>query len=169
MHVEEVQITSLSPDPGNVRTHTEAQIGKLMAALKRWGQTLPLLVDGNNIVRVGNARLEAMKRLGWSVAKVVKLDLPPSEWTALSIADNKLHDDSEFDRDALAQTLAALQSENGFDPAALGFDADELAKLVASAGDTEEAPEDFPEVTEDIHTDFECPRCSYKWSGKAAG
>jgi ParB-like chromosome segregation protein Spo0J len=30
------------------------------------------------------------------------------------------------------------------------------------------APEDFPEVGEDIPTDYCCPKCGYEWSGKQA-
>lgn len=169
MNVETIQITALSSDPANVRRHPEAQITKLMGMLRRWGQTLPLLVDQNNIVRVGNARLDAMTRLGWTEAKIVRLDLSPSEWTALAIADNKSHDDSEFDQQALASVLAALKTEDEELLATAGFDADELAELLAEQqpAAAPEAPADFPEVDEDIHCDYRCPRCNYAWSGKA--
>ncbi len=30
-------------------------------------------------------------------------------------------------------------------------------------------PEAFPEVDENIHTDYQCPRCHYAWSGKTGG
>src|SRR3954452_19244945 len=120
MNVETVEISTLSADPANVRTHSEAQITKLMGMLRRWGQTLPLLIDANRIVRVGNARLEAARRLGWSHVKVVQLYLPPSEWTALAIADNKSHDDSSFDT-ALAEVLSALQAEDAALAEAAGY------------------------------------------------
>ena len=59
MNVETVETASLSNDPANLRLHSDAQIEKLVGMLRRWGQTLPLLVDSNSVVRVGNARLEA--------------------------------------------------------------------------------------------------------------
>src|SRR4051794_9396826 len=126
MNVETVEIASLSNDPANLRLHSHAQIEKLVGMLRRWGQTLPLLVDSNSVVRVGNARLEAARRLGWTQIKVIKLDLPPSEWTALAIADNKSHDDSSFDQSALANVLASLRSESDELVAAAGYTADEL-------------------------------------------
>lgn len=172
MNVEEVEISSLFADPANVRRHTEAQIGKLMAALRRWGQTLPLLVDANSIVRVGNARLDAMGRLGWTKVKIVKLDLPPSEWAALAIADNKLHDDSEFDQQALAEVLSALRAEDADLAAVSGFSPDELAALVGASdpapAEPAQPPADFTEVGEDLATEHQCPRCKYRWSGSTA-
>lgn len=169
MNVETVAIETLSADPANVRKHGEGQITKLMGALKRWGQTLPLLMDENNVVRIGNARLTAMQRLGWTEVQVVRLELPPSEWTALSIADNKLHDESEFDQGALAEVVGALRAEDDDLAQAAGFTADELADLLGQqAAEPVEPPADFPEVTENVHCDYRCPKCGYAWSGKAA-
>lgn len=169
MNVETIQINELSADPANIRTHSEAQIEKLMASLRRWGQTLPLLVDGNNIVRVGNARLDAMRRLGWTEVKIVRLDLSPTEWVALSVADNRLHDESEFDQTALVNVLAALRAED-VDMAAVGFSPDELAALLdeQSATSVAQPPADFPAVDETIQTEHECPKCGYRWSGSSA-
>ena len=170
MNVIEVEITSLSADPANVRRHSEAQIEKLMAALRRWGQTLPLLADQNNVVRVGNARLEAARRLGWERVKIVRLDLPPSEWTALAISDNRLHDDSEFNDEALALVLSALHTESADLAAAAGFSPDEIAALVGANSEPApaEPPADFPAVDENVATEHQCPRCHYRWSGNSA-
>jgi ParB-like chromosome segregation protein Spo0J len=171
MHVEDVVITSLSADPGNVRRHSEAQIEKLMGALRRWGQTLPLLADRNNVVRIGNARLEAARRIGWERVKVVYLDLSPSEWVSLAVADNKLHDDSEFDEQALASVLNVLAAEDGDLAAAAGFSPDELVALLGANNeqtDPAEAPADFAEFGDDIETDHQCPKCGYVWSGSTA-
>ncbi|MBC7819090.1 MAG: ParB N-terminal domain-containing protein [Planctomycetaceae bacterium] len=169
MNVETIEISQLSPDPANLRQHPEAQITKLMGMLKRWGQTLPLLIDANRVVRVGNARLEATRRLGWTTVKVVQLDLPPSEWTALAIADNKSHDDSSFDESALASVLASLQAEDADLAAAAGYSPDELAALLGDQTSTPAvAPSEFPQVDETISTDHECPKCKYRWSGSSA-
>jgi len=41
--------------------------------------------------------------------------------------------------------------------------------LIDSLSDAhEESPEDFSEYGEDIETEYCCPKCGYKWSGKAA-
>jgi ParB-like chromosome segregation protein Spo0J len=168
MNVETIQIDQLSADPANVRTHSEQQIQKLMASLRRWGQTLPLLADQNNVVRVGNARLDAMLRLGWTHVKVVRLDLPPCEWAALAIADNKLHDDSQFDQAALADVLAALRAEDAELAEVAGFSPDELAALLGSDPTPAQAavqpPAEFKTFDESIPTNCKCPRCAFEWS-----
>ena len=169
MNVQTINITDLSPDPANVRRHTDAQIGKLMGMLRRWGQTLPLLIDANNVVRVGNARLEAMNRLGWTTVKAIRLDLPPSEWTALAISDNKSHDDSDFDNVALADVLAALRAEDNELAEVAGFTPDELAVLLGgSDAAPEQPPAEFPAYDESIETQHECPKCRFRWSGSSA-
>lgn len=166
MNVEMIEITQLSPDPANLRQHPEAQITKLMGMLRRWGQTLPLLIDASRVVRVGNARLEAARRLGWTTVKVVQLDLPPSEWTALAIADNKSHDDSSFDQSALAAVLSSLRAENEELALSAGFTPDELAALVAAQQPPAEAqpPAEFQQFDESISTNCRCPKCGYEWS-----
>ena len=170
MNVESIQIKLLSPDPSNVRRHGQAQITKLVGMLRRWGQTLPLLIDKNNVVRVGNARLDAMTRLGWTEAKVIRLDLPASEWTALAIADNKSHDDSEFDNQALADVLAALRAEDNELAEVAGFTPDELANLFGEQASEPpiQPPDEFPSYDETIQTDHECPQCRFRWSGSSA-
>ena len=173
MTIEEVEIASLSADPANVRRHSEAQIEKLVASLRRFGQTLPLLADRNNVVRVGNARLDAMHRLGWTHAKIVRLDLTPTEWVALAVADNRLGDPdvgSTFDPAALADVLAALRAEDAELAAVTGYSPDELAALLGTETTPvqPEPPAEFPEFNEQIDTEHQCPKCGYKWSGNSA-
>ena len=169
MEVETVAVSELSNDPANVRQHSEAQISKLAGSLRRWGQTLPLLVDQHNVVRIGNARLEAARRLGWQHVQIVRLMLSPSEWTALAIADNRLHDESTFDSAALSNVLDALRSEDAELATATGYTLDEIASLLGgNETQTPEPPADFPTVDENIQTDHQCPKCGYVWSGSTA-
>jgi hypothetical protein len=160
MNIETIEIEELTSDPSNVRVHSPAQIEKLMGMLKRWGQTLPLLIDSTQTVRVGNARLDAARRLGWTHVKVLRLNLPPSEWTALAIADNKSHDDSEFDQSALAAALASLQTEDAELAAAAGYSPAELAKLIGEnngdgvPNDPDEQWQGMPECESEDQTAF---------------
>jgi ParB-like chromosome segregation protein Spo0J len=48
----------------NARTHSEGQISQIMASLKEFGWTNPVLIDGESGVIAGHARIEAAKRLG---------------------------------------------------------------------------------------------------------
>lgn len=172
MTVETVAIDSIQPDPANVRRHPERNLDAIKGSLARFGQQKPVVVDPRGIVLAGNGTLAAARALGWTSIKVVRTALAGSEATAFAIADNRTSETSEWDQQALNDILAALHAEDEGLATSTGFSLDEIASLIGAGNEeqpAEEAPADFPEVNEELHTDFQCPRCSYKWSGKAAG
>jgi len=132
MTVETVLIDSLSLDPANVRKHGERNLEAIKASLRRFGQQKPIVVDSRGVVRAGNGTLEAAKALGWREIQIVRSDLPPTELTAYSIADNRTAELAAWDTEALAKLLSEQELGD------VGFDADELAKLsgqIAPGGD----------------------------------
>lgn len=173
MTVEEVDITSLSADPANVRQHSPRNIETIKASLRRFGQQKPLVVDQHGIVRAGNGTLAAAIALGWTSIRIVRTSLSGSEATAYAIADNRAGDPevgSTFDQHSLADVLAALNTEDPDLAAAAGYTPDEIAGLLGTETTTPEPepPADFKEFGEDIETQHECPRCKYRWSGSSA-
>ncbi|MGE5611160.1 MAG: hypothetical protein ACM359_18055, partial [Bacillota bacterium] len=76
---------------------------------------------------------------------------------------------SEWDCDALTQTLAALSAEAVEVP---GYTPDEVAALIQQqAGIPAQEPEppgEFQEFNESIPTEHQCPKCGYRWSGSSA-
>jgi ParB-like chromosome segregation protein Spo0J len=167
MVIETVPIDSVSSDPSNVRVHPERNLETIKGSLARFGQQKPIVVDANGIVRAGNGTLEAAKALGWTEIQVVKTELTGSEATAFSIVDNRSADSSEFDEKALVEILTALKCENADLAVSAGFSLDEISELIDRTA-TVEAPADFPVVDENIETQFECPKCHYRWSGSSA-
>lgn len=131
MNVETVKIDSLTFDPANVRKHDEKNLAAIKASLNRFGQQKPIVVDANGVVRAGNGTLAAAKALGWKEIRIVRSSLAGSEATAYAIADNRSAELAEWDEDALAQTLAALQIEDDALAEATGFDLSEIEKLTA--------------------------------------
>lgn len=129
MKAEIVPIESLSFDPANVRKHPERNLATIKASLLRFGQQKPIVVDASGIVRAGNGTLAAAKALGWKEIAVVRSSLTGSDATAYAIADNRTAELAEWDDDALAQTLAALQIEDEALLEAAGFDASELQAM----------------------------------------
>jgi len=84
-----VPVRSLHLDTGNLRGHGEAEISLLMKSLEMFGQTKPLLVDSSTMtVKVGNGRLMAMMRLGWTECRCVLMDW--RECGGLEVMDNRL-------------------------------------------------------------------------------
>lgn len=128
MTVETVLIDSLSLDPANVREHGERNLEAIKASLRRFGQQKPIVVDSRAVVRAGNGTLEAAKALGWREIQIVRSDLPTTELTAYSIADNRTAELAEWDTEALAKLLSEQELGD------VGFDADEIAKLSGQIG-----------------------------------
>jgi len=146
MKTELVPIDSLTFDPSNVRKHGEKNLATIKASLNRFGQQKPIVVDANGVVRAGNGTLAAAKALGWKEVSVVRSTLAGSEATAYAIADNRTAELAEWDDDALAQTLAALQIEDDALAEATGFDLSEIEKLTAP---TEVEEDEVPEPPAD--------------------
>lgn len=129
MKAEIVPIESLSFDPANVRRHPERNLATIKASLLRFGQQKPIVVDASGIVRAGNGTLAAAKALGWKEIAVVRSSLTGSDATAYAIADNRTAELAEWDDDALAQTLAALQIEDEDIAEATGFEESDIERL----------------------------------------
>ena len=55
---------SLVPDPRNARTHPKRQIEQIVASIRAFGFTNPILVDPDGTVIAGHGRLLAAKAMG---------------------------------------------------------------------------------------------------------
>lgn len=142
MNVETVKIDSLTFDPANVRKHDEKNLAAIKASLNRFGQQKPIVVDASGVVRAGNGTLAAAKALGWKEIRIVRSSLAGSEATAYAIADNRTAELAEWDDDALAQTLAALQIEDDVLAMATGFDSSDIDAMIGALGiEAVDAPE----------------------------
>lgn len=143
MEVERVKITELAADPANVRKHNEKNMAAIKASLRRFGQQKPVVVDSAGVVRAGNGTLAAAISLGWSHIDIVRTELQGAEATAYAIADNRTAELAEWDADALAQTMAALEIEDEELARDAGFSAEDVAAMALSEKliHEDEAPE----------------------------
>jgi hypothetical protein len=62
--------SELKPWPSNPRTHSDRQLAALKAAIKKFGFTMPVLIDDCNVILNGHGRLQAAKELGLSTVPV---------------------------------------------------------------------------------------------------
>lgn len=161
MDLERIPIDKLILDPANVRKHGERNLQSIVASLHRFGQQRPILIDKHNIVRAGNGTLQAAKSLGWSEIDCVRTELVGSEAIAYAIADNRTAELAEWDDDVLAAQLNGLLADDDELLDAAGFTEEELVKML---NESDLSPNEFPEVDESIETNFECPKCGYRWS-----
>jgi 3'-phosphoadenosine 5'-phosphosulfate sulfotransferase (PAPS reductase)/FAD synthetase len=143
MRIQEMPIDKVIPYENNPRVNDQA-VDAVAASIKEFGFRTPILCDGEGVIIAGHTRLKAAKKLGLkTVPVIVADDLPPSKVQALRIADNQLSTLATWDESLLEIELSALQSAD-YDLSVLGFDEEELARLLA--GDSGEADED-EEVT----------------------
>lgn len=109
LQVQYLPTSSLQPDPGNARNHSQRQLVRLKAVVAEFGFTNPILIDENTMVIAGHARLEVAHMLGMETVPCLRLEhLSASQKTALALADNKIGDMSEFDPERLAVQLSQL-------------------------------------------------------------
>jgi hypothetical protein len=122
------ELNELAPYPRNPRLHDEDQIEKIMASIKQWGFTIPLLIDEAGQLIAGHARFEAAKRLALQrVPVMVARGWTEAQKRAYVIADNQLASLSSWDRESLAHHMQLI--DDATLTAALGFNDSELRDL----------------------------------------
>lgn len=125
------RIEDLVPYKYNPRTHTDAQIDQIVASMKEFGFTNPILVDKETKeIIAGHGRLQAAQRLGMTQVPVIALShLNETKRHKLIIADNQLALNSGWDMDLLATELSAL-NEMGENLDVMGFDNEFLNEIL---------------------------------------
>ena len=128
--IEMLPIEGLVPYANNSRTHSDEQVAQVAASIKEFGFTNPVLVDKDNMIIAGHGRMKAAMRLGITEVPCIRLDhLNDFQKKAYIIADNKLAMNAGWDDELLRLELGQLDEE-GFDLSLIGFDDDELSKLL---------------------------------------
>jgi len=122
-------IASIRPYEHNPRKNDQA-VSAVATSIREFGFRQPIVVDANGVIIAGDTRYKASLSLGLKRVPVhVATDLTPEQVRAYRIADNKVGELADWDFDLLPIELAALQMAD-FDLAMLGFDEEELAKLL---------------------------------------
>jgi DNA modification methylase len=147
-------IKELVPYARNSRTHSDEQVAQIMASIKEFGFTNPILTDGENGIIAGHGRVMAAQRMGLDEVPTIELShLTEAQKKAYIIADNKLALNSGWDEEMLAIEIQELQ-DLGYDLDLTGFSMDELLDMDINLEGTLEAvideskADDVPEVVE---------------------
>jgi ParB-like nuclease domain len=128
--IERAPLARLTPCKTNARTHSPKQVGRIAASIKRFGFIVPVLVNAENQIVAGHGRVEAAKLLGLPEVPVLRVShLSSAEQRAFVIADNRLAELAEWDRDTLAIELEGL-IELDFDVEVTGFDIGEIELIL---------------------------------------
>lgn len=127
MKIETVPLSSIHPDPANVRTHNPRNLEAIAGSLKRFGQQKPIVVDAEGIIRAGNGTYAAATHLGWTEIQIVRTTLNGPEAIAYAIADNRTGELAGWDVDALNAQWGAMDENLR---AAMGFTDAEMQQLL---------------------------------------
>lgn len=157
--VESWPIDRLKPYERNARTHSDAQIEQIVASIREWGWTVPVLATKDGRIIAGHGRVEAARRLGLAQVPVMTAE----GWTdaqvrAYTLADNRIAMNAAWDGGLLAVELGDL-NDLGVDLKSLGFDQKELNDLIGAPA--------FEPGTQDEQSRLDrkdpivCPKCNH--------
>jgi len=135
MQVEEVKISDIENHPNNPKIHEDKQIRLIEKSIKKFGYTNPVILSADGIILAGHARVKAAIQMGQDTIPAIRTKLTGKDADAYLIADNRLTELAQYDRDILSDLLSDL-------PADLvdltGFDSVQVDALLAG--------EDIPEI-----------------------
>jgi ParB-like chromosome segregation protein Spo0J len=159
-------ISDVKPYPGNPRRISDDAVSKVAASIKEYGWRQPIVVDSDGVIIVGHTRLQAAKKLKRRTVPVhVATNLSPAQVKGLRLADNRLHQETYWERDRLVEELTRIE-ELQFDIAMTGFNEAELRELI---GDANFGPDESGNTRLDILATrtVTCPECGHEFETTA--
>lgn len=160
-------LSKIVPYPNNPRTHPPAQVTMLAHLIKKYGPDQSIVVDGDPGPEIGmilkghGRRLAAIEAGRKDFPIVERFGMTAVEKRAMRIEDNQVGLLSGWDTTLMSMEVGSLKLA-GYDISLLGFGEQQLVQFTTQPS----PPGEFPTFGDNIPTDFECPQCHYKWSGK---
>jgi hypothetical protein len=109
LRIEYLAIDDLRPYQNNPRLHPKTQIDKLAHAISDFGFLIPILVDVENAVLAGHARIEAAKKLRLPEVPCIRASrLTEAQKRPFTILDNRLAEDATWDFQLLTKEIEFL-------------------------------------------------------------
>ena len=142
---------SLKPRATNPRIHSKKQIEQLKRSIQEFGFVRPVLLDADDGIIAGHGATLAAIELGMTDIPTVRVDhLSPAQIRAYVIADNKLAENSGWDRNLLALELKELSLTFSFDLTLTGFELPEVDLLLGELDGTKPgAADEIPDTESD--------------------
>ena len=124
--------------PKNGRKWTEQAVDKVASSIKEYGWRQPIVCDADDVIIIGHLRRAAGRKAGMTECPVhIARNLTPEQVRGLRLMDNRSHEEAEWDLKLLAMEMSELRAL-AVDLSLTGFDENELAKLIGSAGTGDE-------------------------------
>jgi len=158
-NLKQIPIDHLVPYAKNPRKITKA-IPLVAESIKSFGFNVPITINNmiDKIIVSGHTRYEAAKKLGMEQVPYIELNhLSDLDIRKYRLADNRVADESEWDKNLLRTELAELELNSKLDAEwfnNIGFSQEEIAKALAGTMQDNE---------ETISKKNECPSCGHTW------
>ena len=137
---ERVKISDLKFDQDNPNRLSLAQLDRLKASIKRWGDIVPVVTNSELLVADGEQRVTAMKELGMTECSVIRLPIKDVDRRLLRQVLNKLRGKHNKELDSAEYLRILEQGEK-----------EDLKALLESVG------EQLPVEVDDREVSFSVP------------
>jgi DNA modification methylase len=131
------------------RAHPAKQISQIEDSMRAVGFLVPVVIDEQNVIRAGIGRVLASRKLGLRRIPAVRAQgLSEAQLRAFALADNKLAENSKWDREVLAvefPEISTLLIDEGLDLSITGFAAAEIDQIVIDFEDIKEPTDVIPD------------------------
>ena len=158
-NLKQIPIDHLVPYAKNPRKITKA-VPLVAESIKSFGFNVPITINNmiDKIIVSGHTRYEAAKKLGMENVPYIELNhLSDMDIRKYRIADNRVSDESEWDKNLLRNELAELELNSKLDAEwfkNIGFSQEEIAQALAGT---------MKEQEEAKQKTLECPKCGHAW------
>lgn len=131
LSIQNIPLSALKPSQRNARIHSDKQIQQIANSIQEFGFLNPVLIDQKNRILAGHGRVLAAQKLGMeTVPTICNSHLSEDQIRAFMIADNKIAQNSSWDRELLSIELQHLSAiDINFDVEITGFSTPEIDVL----------------------------------------
>jgi len=126
MQIQRMKIEEIIPYWRNPRKNDTA-IEKVKESIQKYGYTVPIILDKNNIIIAGHTRYKALKELDYKEVDVIVSDMDEDKAKQFRIVDNKTSEFASWDKEMLTYEMREMKE---LESLVKFFDEKELEKLL---------------------------------------
>ena len=128
MQIVHLPLSALTPYAKNPRKNKKG-ISAVKRSIEEFGFTQPIIVNAENVILCGHTRYEAAKELTLeTVPVIIKTDLTPQQERAYRIADNRVTEETDWDKWKLRSEFSELFTNGEY---FTGFTQDEISNIMS--------------------------------------
>jgi len=128
MQIAHLPLSDITPYTKNPRKNKKGIVA-VKRSIEEFGFTQPIIVNAEKIILCGHTRYEAAKELNLEfVPVIIKTDLTPQQERAYRIADNRVTQETYWDKRKLRSEFSELFSDGDY---FTGFTQEEVSNIMS--------------------------------------